>query len=490
MRDYGLPFTFARCRSSALLDHRYGGVYRRVLGMLFRGAMTTNWVRRNLSGWGRYPVVEADVARPERMSDVSAALEDRDGRPLLAHGLGRSYGDAALIEDGAVVLTRRLDRMLAFDPETGWLRCEAGVSIDDIIETFLPRGYFPPVVPGTKFVTVGGAVGCNIHGGNHHVDGCFGDHVRRLELLTASGEVVVCDRDDEPELFWATVGGMGLTGLILSLEVKLIPVESRAMEMETVRVENLDEFFEVSERISDQYTHAKSWIDCTQTGRAMGRGVFMAGRHAPAGAEPSTGFVDRLVELIGRTVDGRHFESDLWLNPVTMKLFNEAFFRKEARGTTRSVVDHVPFLFPLDAVPNWNYLYGKRGFFQYQFVVDDRDAVREALRITTKTGMASFLCVIKEFGDRDHGGLSFPKAGTTVALDFPNLGAPLFELFDRLDEVVLDAKGRVYLGKDARLPRDRFQRMYPEWERWKEVRDRWDPDRVFQSELGRRLGLV
>lgn len=340
-------------------------------------------------------------------------------------------------------------------------------------------------------MTLGGAIGCNIHGGNHHVDGCFGDHVRRLELLTASGDVVLCDRDNEPELFWATVGGMGLTGLILSAEVRLVPVQSRAVEMETVRVENLDEFFEVSARIGDAYTHAKSWIDCTQTGPAMGRGVFMAGRHASAEAakDVKPGFVDRLTELIGQTIDGRHFESNLWLNPLTMKAFNEAFFRKESPGSVKSVVDHVPFLFPLDAVPNWNYLYGSRGFFQYQFVVEDRDAVRECLRLTADSGMASFLCVIKEFGDVDHGGLSFPKAGTTVALDFPNLGSPLFDLFDQMDEVILEAEGRIYLGKDARLPADRMKRMYPEWEKWKAVRDEWDPDYVFRSELGRRLEL-
>ena len=450
--------------------------------------MMTNWVRNEVAGWGRFPVVEADVARPERISEVFEAITERDDRPILAHGLGRSYGDAALIKDGGVVLTRRLNRMLAFDPENGWLRCEAGVSIEEIIDTFLPRGWFPPVVPGTQFVTVGGAIGCNIHGKNHHQVGCFGDHVRRLELLTASGDVVVCDRENEPELFWATVGGMGLTGLILSAEVQLYPVESAAIEMESIRVENLDEFFAVSAESGD-FTHTVSWVDCAQTGSAMGRGIYMRGRHAAAGTEPKAGAVDRLAELIGKLVDPTKLESNLWLNPVTMRLFNEAYFRKEPRGTTQSVVSYLPFFFPLDAVPNWNYLYGSRGFLQYQLVVPDKDAAREGLRMISETRMASFLSVIKEFGDRDHGGLSFPMRGTTIALDFPNLGQPLWELFDRLDQVVLSAGGRVYLGKDARLPKDRFRKMYPEWERWKEVRDAWDPRGVFKSELGLRLGL-
>lgn len=448
----------------------------------------TNWAHRELSGWGRCPVVEADVARPEKIREVQEAVKDRHGSPVLAHGLGRSYGDAALLKGGRVILTRRLNRMLEFDPRTGWLRCEPGVSLEEIIDTFLPRGFFPPVVPGTQYVTVGGAIGCNIHGKNHHVDGCFGDHVRRMEILTGTGDIVVCDRQTEPELFWATIGGMGLTGLILSAEVQLYPVAGPAIEMESIRVENLDEFFEVSAE-SGEFTHTVSWVDCVKTGDAMGRGIYMRGRHAPADAQIQTSAMDRLVESIGNVVDARPFESDLWMNSATMRLFNEAFFRKEKPGLTRSTAHYVPFFFPLDAVQNWNYLYGQRGFFQYQLVVPDRESARECLRLTSQSGFASFLSVIKEFGDRDHGGLSFPTGGITIALDFPNLGAPLFELFDRLDGVVLEAGGRIYLGKDARLPRDRFRRMYPEWEKWKAVRDRWDPDRIFQSELGRRLGL-
>ena len=433
-------------------------------------------------------IEDARVARPERIREVVDALRSRDGEPVIAHGLGRSYGDAALLRDGGVILSRRLDRMLSFDAETGWLRCESGVSLEEVIDTFLPRGFFPPVVPGTQYVTVGGALGCNIHGKSHHTHGCFGDHVRRVELLTAAGEIVICDRDHEPELFWATVGGMGLTGFILSLEMQLHPVESCAIEMESIRVENLDEFFEVSAD-SGEFTHTMSWIDCVQTGASMGRGIYMRGRHAPAGSEIEKGAVDRLAELVGQIVDGRDLASNLWVNRVTMRLFNEAFFRKEPPGKRTSVVDYAPFFFPLDAVPNWNFLYGKRGFLQYQFVTPSEAAVRECLDAISKSGYASFLAVIKEFGDQDHGGLSFPMGGTTLALDFPNVGEELFRLFDRLDEIVLADGGRVYLGKDARLSRDTFRRMYPEWEQWKAVRDRWDPDAVFQSELSRRLEL-
>ncbi|MFW5968959.1 MAG: FAD-binding protein [Persicimonas sp.] len=449
----------------------------------------TNWAKKELAGWGRYPTVEAECTRPERRSEVRQAIEDRDGRALLAYGLGRSYGDAPLLEGGRQVLTRRLDRMLDFDQETGWLRCEAGVSLAEIIEVFAPRGFFPPVVPGTQFVTVAGALANNIHGKNHHVAGCFGDHVRRVELLTASGDIVTCDRDREPELFWATVGGLGLTGFILSLEVQLYPIESRAIEMESIRVDNLDEFFEVSSESKD-FTHTVSWIDCVASGASMGRGIFMRGRHAPAGAEAESSFLDGIAGFAKERLDGRHFESNLLLNKASIRLFNEAYYRKHPSGRHESVVGFEPFFFPLDAVKNWNRIYGKRGFLQYQMVVPERDAARHILEIVSDSGMASFLSVLKEFGDRDHGGLSFPMPGVTLALDFPNYGDELFEMLDRLDEIVVDVGGRVYLGKDARLGRDNFRKMYPEWEEWKAVRDRWDPEGVFASDLGKRLGLV
>lgn len=450
--------------------------------------MATAWVSREVEGWGRYPVVETLVARPERVSELRAALQDRDGQPVLAHGLGRSYGDAAMLRQGRVILTSRLNRMLAFDDSTGWLRCEGGVSLEEIIDTFVGRGWFPPVVPGTQFVTVAGALASNIHGKNHHVDGCFADHVRRVEVLTASGDTVVCDHEIQSELFWATVGGMGLTGLILSLEVKLVRVANRYIEMDSIRVNNLDEFFEVSDANAD-YTHTVTWIDCVKTGKSMGRGIFMGGRHAREGVEAPPNAVERMAHAAQRLVDGRPFEADFLLNKATISVFNEVFFRKTPAGRTPAVVDYVPFFFPLDAVENWNYVYGRRGFLQYQMVVPDREAVREILTQISGSGMASFLAVIKEFGSQEHGGLSFPIPGITLALDFPNFGADLFEMMNRLDDITVASGGRVYLCKDARLSRENFRKMYPEWEKWKHVRDAWDPGHVFQSDLGRRLGL-
>ena len=450
------------------------------------------WHEHEIWGWGRYPRVRAECARPERRDELLAAVADRNGHALLAHGLGRSYGDAALIRDGRVVFTRRLDRMLSFDPVSGWLRCEAGVTIQDILETFVPRGFFPPVTPGTQFVTVGGTLACDIHGKNHHVDGCWSDHIRRVELLLGSRKVVVCDRETEPELFWATVGGMGLTGVVLAMDVKLTPIETPFIEMESIRVENLDHFFEVSAESGD-YTHTVSWIDCVAKGDAMGRGIFMRGRHATRSQVDARGAPGpSLAKLVEPLLDFP-IDAPAWLlNRASISLFNEVYFRKHPHGQLDSVVHYEPFFYPLDIARNWNRLYGRRGFLQYQLVVppDPRHrAIREVLEAISTTGMASFLAVIKEFGEGAHSGLSFPAPGVTLALDFANKGQPLFDLLERLDAIVMDAGGRVYLGKDARLSRESFQRMYPGWKQWKAVRDHWDPDGVFQSELGRRLGL-
>ena len=245
------------------------------------------WAEQTLAGWGRYPSIRGLAARPERRRDVTHALEDRDTDPVLAFGLGRSYGDAALIRDGRSILTKRLDRIISFDPRTGWLRCEAGISLKTLVDLFVPRGFFPPVVPGTQFVSVGGAIANDIHGKNHHVDGTIADHVKCVEVLTASGEVVTCDAEQEPELFWATVGGLGLTGIILALDIKLSPIHNPWIEMESIRVENLDHFFEVSAK-SKGFTHTVSWIDSVTTGKNLGRGIYMRGRHAPEGTtDPS-----------------------------------------------------------------------------------------------------------------------------------------------------------------------------------------------------------
>lgn len=451
-----------------------------------------DWVRRQMEGWGRYPVVTADVARPETRSELVRAVEQgRDGG-LLAYGLGRSYGDTALLSEGRMVVTSRLDRMLAFDPETGWLHAEAGVSIEELLRVFVPRGFFPPVTPGTKFVTLGGALACDVHGKNHHGDGSISNHVRGFDLLLGSGEVVHVTRESHPDLFKATVGGLGLTGIVLAMEIKLTPIASPMIEMESIRVEDLDHFFAVSSE-SAAFTHTVSWIDCVTRGKAMGRGIFMRGRHAGAEAPASTGLAGKVKDLAHPLLDVPLDGPGWLLNQATIRAFNEVYFRRHPRGEKASLVHYEPFFYPLDAVRHWNRIYGKRGFLQYQMVVPrdpEHRAMRAILEAITRSGMGSFLAVIKEFGPIDNGWLSFPRPGVTLALDFPNYGAPLLALLERLDAITLEAGGRVYLGKDARLSRAAFQRMYPDWEAWKAARDAVDPLGVFRSAMGERLGLV
>jgi len=451
-----------------------------------------DWVRQQMEGWGRWPVVTAEVSRPETQAELARAVAESNGSGLLAYGLGRSYGDTALLPEGRMVMTSRLDRMLAFDPATGWLKAEAGVSIEDILRVFVPRGFFPSVTPGTKFVTLGGALACDVHGKSHHVDGCFSNNVRSFELLLSSGEVVHVTRETHPDLFKATVGGLGLTGIVLSLEYKLKPIANAMIEMVSVRVESLEHFFEVSAQSGD-FTHNMGWIDCVTRGKAMGRGIFMRGRHAAAGADARPGIVSRVKDFVHPLL-AMHVNGPGWLlNHATIKAFNEVYFRRHPKGSVASLVHYDPFFYPLDAVRGWNKIYGKRGFLQYQMVLPhdpDQRAIRATLDAITASGMGSFLAVIKEFGPLDNGWLSFPRPGLTLALDFPNHGAPLLALLDRLDAITLEAGGRVYLGKDARLARASFRRMYPEWEAWKAARDAADPKGLFKSSMGERLGLV
>ncbi len=451
-----------------------------------------DWVQREMQGWGRWPVVSAEVSRPESQAELARAVAESNGRGLLAYGLGRSYGDTALLPDGRMVVTSRLDRMLSFDPETGWLEAEAGVSIEDILSVFVPRGFFPSVTPGTKFVTLGGAMGCDVHGKSHHVDGSFSNNVRAFDLLLSSGEVVHVTQATHPDLFKATAGGLGLTGVVLSVQFKLHKIDNPLIEMESVRVESLDHFFEVSAD-SGAFTHHMGWIDCVTRGKAMGRGIFMRGRHAAAGAEHKAGIVDRIKDAAHPLLSVPMNGPGWLLNHATIKAFNEVYFRRHPRGMQASLVHYDPFFYPLDAVRNWNKIYGKRGFLQYQIVVPkepEHRAMRAVLDAITTSGMGSFLAVIKEFGPQDNGWLSFPTPGITLALDFPNHGAPLLALLDRLDAITIEAGGRVYLGKDARLSQANFQRMYPQWEAWKAARDAADPRGLFRSSMGERLGLV
>lgn len=450
-------------------------------------------VRRELSGWGRYPVAETDAYRPERASSLEELV--RGDEPLLGRGLGRSYGDAALNGAGGTVLFERLNRFLAFDPESGVLECEAGVTIADILDVFVPRGFLPPVCPGTRYVTIGGAIACDIHGKNHHRDGSFGKHVLGLRLVTASGDSIRCGPDHEPELFRATLGGMGLTGLIAGATIQLRRIDSPYVSVDYDRAPDLDAALRLFDETDERYAYSMAWIDCLARGRALGRSVLMRGEPVPKRSASEsvgssnggwTGDPDRRVRM--------PFDAPSWvLNPLTMRAFNSVYYHRHPAHRHGVITDYGSFFFPLDRIGDWNRIYGKRGFLQYQCVVppeSGREALVRLLELA-RSGHGSFLAVLKRFGEEGGAGpLAFPSPGYTLALDFPASGDGVLQLLDRMDEIVAGAGGRVYLAKDARMGPDFFRATYPDLPAWLAVKRRVDPENRFASDLSRRLELT
>jgi FAD/FMN-containing dehydrogenase len=406
--------------------------------------------------------------------------------PLLPRGLGRAYGDAAVPSsaDAVVIDTTRADRILAFDPASGLLTCEAGLSLADLLRVFVPRGFFPPVTPGTKFVTVGGCVASDVHGKNHHRDGSFGRFVERLTLRQADGSKVTCGPSRERPLFLATVGGMGLTGLIVEVAFRLSRIESPWIALETEQVSHLEEMLGGLRGSARDWPYTVGWIDGFARGRAVGRGILMRGRHASR------------AEAAGRPLPRRHavsvpVDAPRWLlNPYLGRLFNRAYRARHRHRGQRQLVSYEQFFYPLDRLLDWNRLYGRRGFLQYQCAIPEAAGagpVAALLERVARRGASSLLAVIKDFGPGSEAFLSFPIAGTTLSLDLPYQGPPTEALIDELNGVVLEAGGRVYLAKDAVTRSEDFCRMMPKLGEWKAVRDRVDPHRRFRSAQSVRL---
>ena len=433
-----------------------------------------------VAGWGRHPVGSGRVARSERPA-VPAGAE-----PVVARGLGRAYGDSAIpaAPAGLVVESTRADRILDFDGARGRLRCEAGLSIAEILRVFLPRGWFPPVTPGTKFVTVGACVACDVHGKNHHRDGSFGSFIDDLTLITADGRRVSCGPDRERELFLATVGGMGLTGLITDLTLRLRRVESPWIVLETVGVDGLEAMLDGLRRSAADWPYTVGWIDCLARGSEVGRGILMRGRHATAVEAGDRKLPRRLPLRV--PVDAPEW----LLNPLFMRWFNYLYHRLHGGTLRRRVVSYDRFFYPLDAVGQWNRLYGPRGFLQYQCVLPREAGAAPLTAILERlgaAGAASFLAVIKDCGPASEAYLSFPMEGTTLALDLAYRGATTEALVHELNAVVIAHGGRIYLAKDAVTRPEDFARMMPRLAAWRAVRDRWDPNHRFRSAQSVRL---
>jgi decaprenylphospho-beta-D-ribofuranose 2-oxidase len=443
-----------------------------------------------LSGWGRFPVEECRLFRPEKRAELTEILRSKQQPSYISRGLGRSYGDAALNRQAGVISHQRLNRFLAFDERTGVLECEGGVSFAEIIQHLLPRGFFLPVVPGTKFVSVGGAIAADIHGKNHHADGTIARFVLDLQLLTPAGEIVSCSPESNGELFWAAVGGMGLTGVILSARIQLKPVETAYINAVYRRSRDLDQTLSELEALDATHEFSVAWLDGLAHGGALGRGVVICGQYAKATDLPRRS----PHPLAPPKNKGGNIPFDLpsfVLNRWTVGAFNSFYYWGHGRRGSR-VVDFDSFFFPLDGIGHWNRLYGRRGFVQYQFVLPaekGREGLVGILNRLARSPLRSYLVVLKRMGEPNHGPLSFPLRGYTLALDFP-VTHPLVATLRELNQIVAVCGGRVYLAKDAVLRPETFRAMYPAWKQFHEIKQKVDPQGVLSSSLARRISLV
>jgi decaprenylphospho-beta-D-ribofuranose 2-oxidase len=440
--------------------------------------------RETLYGWGRTAPSVAELVTPRGEDEVAAALAG--AREVIARGLGRSYGDAAQSSGGVVIDNRELAGIGAIDDQ-GLVTVGAGVSIDELLSLSIPQGWFVPVTPGTRQVTMGGAVAADVHGKNHHVDGSFGAHVREMRLVTPVGPRTVSPSDDAP-LFWATIGGMGLTGVVTSVTLQMMPIETDQVLVDTERFANLGGVMDAMSSGDADYRYSVAWVDCMTRGAHMGRAILTRGRHARR-ADVETPTLKGPVPA--KLVVPFDAPSGL-LNTITVRAFNELWFRSAPRHEVGEAQSLSTFFHPLDGVRDWNRLYGRRGFVQYQFCVPDAhgDAVVDAISRLSSSGVPSFLAVLKRFGPATPAPLSFPMPGWTLALDLPVGPASLPGVLDDLDELVLAAEGRIYFAKDARLSPDKVRAMYPDLDAFLEVKNRVDPDHRMSSDLARRLQLV
>ncbi|WP_026075782.1 FAD-binding oxidoreductase [Noviherbaspirillum massiliense] len=432
-----------------------------------------------IHGWGRHPVVDAEIRAPLTPTSATSVLSECKDVPLIARGMGRSYGDSSLASH--VISTAYLNLLLDFDRESGIVRCGAGVTLAELLDAFVPQGWFLPVTPGTKFVSVGGAIASDVHGKNHHLDGCFSEFVERFSLLLASGEIVTCSRSEHSDLFHATCGGMGLTGIILEASLRLKPIRSAMIDQTTFKAQNLAEAIELFEKHHDA-EYSVAWIDCLATGNALGRSLVMLGRHSGSG------------NLSARSKRPMSVPVDMpapLLNRFSIGAFNALYFHRIRRSPLAQQVHYEPYFYPLDGIHHWNRMYGKRGFTQYQFALPKAagmEGMATILKRIAASGRGSFLAVLKAFGKENANLLSFPIEGYTLALDF-KLEEALFPLLEELDAIVLDHGGRLYLTKDVRMSEATFKRSYPRWEAFQETRIRYGAQGRFASRQSQRLGM-
>ncbi len=443
-------------------------------------------MKRDISNWGNFPVIESDEFFFATADDAQTQIKNHDH--LFVRGNGRCYGDASL---AAITLkTTKFNKILAFDVESGVLDLQSGITLDRILDVIVPKGWFLPVTPGTKFITIGGALASDVHGKNHHLEGAISKHVIDFDLITGNNETIRVNRSNHPDLFDATSGGMGLTGLISRVKLQLKKIETAYIVQKQIKAENLDEILDLFDQYN-HYTYSVAWIDCLKKGKNFGRSILMLGEHAKinelkvdkqkeplkAGPKPKLNFPVYLPNFA--------------LNNFTIKVFNWLYYNKNLKKEQVNITHYEPFFYPLDIINNWNRMYGKRGFLQYQFVIpfeNGKEGLREILTKINDKGLGSFLAVLKTFGEQESM-IGFPFAGYTLALDFP-ITRDLMPFLDELDKIVANYGGRIYLSKDARMKADFFQKTYPRFPDFQKIVNQYNPNHKFASVQAKRLNII
>lgn len=442
-------------------------------------------MKKIIANWGNYPVMETEERTFSFEEQLNETLFHSDH--IIARGNGRCYGDASLAKH--TISTLKYDKILSFDTEKGIFECQTGLMLDKILEVIVPKGWFLPVTPGTKFITVGGAIASDVHGKNHHVDGCFSHHVLEMDVVLGNGETITCSPTVNSDLFWATCGGMGLTGVITRAKFDLKKIESSYIKQKQIKAKNLEEVIQLFEEYK-HYTYSVAWIDCLKKGKHFGRSILMLGEHAKLKDLDEKKKKDPL-KLPGKKQITFPFTLPSFvLNQFTVKAFNFLFYGKNLKREINNVISYEPFFYPLDAILHWNRGYGKKGFVQYQFVLplESKQGLVEILKKISDKGLGSFLAVLKVFGKQDDL-ISFPKEGYTLALDFP-VRKGLFEFLDELDKVVLNYGGRLYLSKDARMKAEIFWNGYSKAQKFLDIVKKYNPGFKFNSIQADRLSIT
>ena len=428
---------------------------------------------KKISGWGNYPIITGQILTPTK-EQIPAIV----AQTMIPHGLGRSYGDSALGQ--TVISTKKLNRFIEFDHQKGILNCDAGISLDEILQLIVPKGWFLSVTPGTKFVTVAGAIAADAHGKNHHCDGCFSEYIIDFKIII-DDRILTCSKTQNSDLFHATCGGIGLTGIIIEARLKLKPIKSSYIQQTTIKAKNLESLLDLFE-LYKNYTYSVAWIDCLVTGKDLGRSLLMLGEHADNG------------ELTTHSESKLSIPCNLpaiMLNQYSVQTFNSLYYHRIRTTELNETIHYQPFFYPLDSINHWNRLYGKNGFVQYQFVIPKTAGLAglsEILNTIAQSKQGSFLSVLKVFGKNNHNLLSFPTEGYTLALDF-KLNNKLFPLLEQLDQIVQSYHGRLYLVKDARMSEQMFKMGYPKWLEFQDIRSKYGAIEHYGSTQSQRIGL-